>query len=127
MLNIESTKLEFEFRINKPQIWWPHNLGTPYLYSYVVVLEKIKSKQILDSINVTIGLRTVRHVLIPDKTFSFTVNGFPIFAKGANYVPHNFFVTQGLKNPNTYEELIKSAVDANFNMIRVWGGGHYEL
>jgi beta-mannosidase len=51
----------------------------------------------------------------------------PVFAKGANYIPTHFFIPTGSRDPQTYEILLQSAVDANFNMLRVWGGGHYEL
>ncbi len=57
------------------------------------------------------------------QSFKFNVNGHDVFAKGANYVPHNYFITQGLRTPQTYDKLIKAAIDANFNMIRLWGGG----
>jgi beta-mannosidase len=59
--------------------------------------------------------------------FRFIVNGLPTFAKGANYVPAHYFVPSGSRDIRTYEILLQSAVDANFNMLRVWGGGHYEL
>jgi beta-mannosidase len=49
-----------------------------------------------------------------------------MFAKGANYVPMNYFITEGHRKPQNYERLLKDAVDANFNMLRVWGGGQYE-
>ena len=55
------------------------------------------------------------------------INGLPVFAKGANYVPAHYFVPLGSRDIRTYEIILQTAVDANFNMLRVWGGGHYEL
>lgn len=80
------------------------------------------------------GIRTVKLIREKDttkvdnqKSFKFQVNGVNIFAKGANYVPTNFFLPTGLRDPTTYDRLIDNAVAANFNMLRVWGGGYYEL
>jgi beta-mannosidase len=78
------------------------------------------------------GIRTINLVREKDTpldnqlSFKFTVNGVAIFAKGANYVPRNFFLPSGLREPGSYDELIDNAIGANFNMIRVWGGGYYE-
>jgi len=44
--------------------------------------------------------------------------------KGANYIPQDIFLSRVADDD--YERLIKSAADANFNMLRVWGGGIYE-
>ena len=58
------------------------------------------------------------------KSFEIHVNGKPIFAKGANWIPADSFTTR--LNKNDYASLIASARDANMNMLRVWGGGIYE-
>jgi len=52
------------------------------------------------------------------------LNGVPVFAKGANYIPNDNFVPR--VTPEKYELIVKSAADANMNMLRVWGGGIYE-
>ena len=58
------------------------------------------------------------------------VNGYPIDAKGANYVPMDIFyprlTNKNYKAANTIEQLLNDAVASNFNMIRLWGGGQYE-
>ncbi len=74
-----------------------------------------------------IGLRTLRLERKPDawgESFQFVVNGVPFFAKGANWIPADAFVTR--IGPADYDDLIQAAVDANMNMLRVWGGGIYE-
>ena len=60
------------------------------------------------------------------QSFTFYKNGKPIFAKGANWIPcHSFPVlTPAMKE--RYRYLLTSAKEANFNMLRVWGGGIYE-
>jgi beta-mannosidase len=52
------------------------------------------------------------------------VNGRPVFAKGANYIPNDNFLPR--VNIEKYEEIVGSAAKANMNMLRVWGGGIYE-
>ncbi len=52
------------------------------------------------------------------------MNGIPIYAKGANYIPQDNFLPNA--DSSRYKELIKSVKDANMNMLRVWGGGIYE-
>jgi beta-mannosidase len=60
------------------------------------------------------------------QSFTFYKNGKPIFAKGANWIPcHSFpILTPAMKE--RYRYLLTSAKEANFNMLRVWGGGIYE-
>lgn len=58
------------------------------------------------------------------QSFYFRVKGEPIFMKGANWVPADVFLPRITKQK--YRELLMAAKDANFNMLRVWGGGIYE-
>ena len=82
---------------------------------------------VLDVWSRRIGLRTIvldRHDDEYGESFQFVVNGQPIFAKGANWIPAHCFVA-GLKRAD-YDALLTDATDAHMNMIRVWGGGIYE-
>jgi len=56
--------------------------------------------------------------------FSFFINGKPCFCKGANWVPLDSFT--GAVPDKKYRHMLGLAKDANFNMMRVWGGGIYE-
>ena len=58
------------------------------------------------------------------ESFYFKVNGKPVYAKGANYIPQNSF--QDKVTDKHYKKLLTDVVDANMNMLRVWGGGIYE-
>jgi len=44
--------------------------------------------------------------------------------KGANYIPPDMFMPRVTKE--VYERTLNNAKVANFNMLRVWGGGNYE-
>ncbi|MFF2907233.1 glycoside hydrolase family 2 protein [Paenibacillus sp. NPDC057934] len=110
--------------IADPQIWWPNNYGSQPLYTLKVQL--FKGTQAIDDKTLTIGLRTLTVKQVKDtwgESFEFEVNGRSIFAMGANYIPEdNVF---GRINFEKTEKLIKSCVEANYNCIRVWGGGYY--
>ncbi|WP_223034693.1 beta-mannosidase [Hanstruepera marina] len=111
--------------IENPKHWWPHNLGEPYLYDVKVVVKD--GETVLDSVSKKVGLRTIDLVTEKDsigESFYFEVNGVPVYAKGANYIPQNSFQNQ--VTDKHYEKLLNDVVDANMNMLRVWGGGIYE-
>ncbi len=114
----------WEFEIKNPELWWTKGLGKPKLYNLKIEIESDYYKQ---SLNKTIGLRTIQLIQRPDsagKSFEFVLNGTPVFIKGANYIPMDNFLPEISKS--RYEELISDAADANMNMLRVWGGGIYE-
>ncbi|WP_411894262.1 beta-mannosidase [Winogradskyella sp. A2] len=113
------------FEIKNPELWWPHNLGDPYLYDVKVVVKE--GRKILDSISVKHGVRTIDLVAENDsigQSFYFKVNGVPVYAKGANYIPQHSFQNKVTKSH--YEKLLHDVVYSNMNMLRVWGGGIYE-
>ncbi|MDZ7881367.1 MAG: hypothetical protein U5L45_27140 [Saprospiraceae bacterium] len=74
-----------------------------------------------------IGLRDMKLVSEPDaagRSFGVRVNGRAVFAKGANWIPADALF--GRITVEGVRGLLQSAVDANMNMLRVWGGGRYE-
>ena len=113
------------FDIKNPTLWWPHNLGVPYLYDIKVIVKD--QNHILDSISVKHGIRTIELISEKDsigESFYFKVNNKSVYAKGANYIPQHSF--QNKVSNKHYEKLLNDVVDANMNMLRVWGGGIYE-
>jgi beta-mannosidase len=52
------------------------------------------------------------------------INGRRIFCKGADWIPCDAF--ENRQTPARYRDLLESAVAANMNMLRVWGGGQFE-
>ena len=113
-------------RIEKPELWWPAGLGPQRLYTLETRLADSDGK-VRDVRTTRIGLRTIEVVHERDKegkSFFIKVNGAPVFMKGANWIPADSFVTR--MTDERYRFLLQSAVDANMNMLRVWGGGIYE-
>ena len=113
------------FSIAKPQLWWTYELGKPHRYNFRT--EIVADGKVLDSRSHKIGLRSVRLVREDDadgRSFYFELNGQPIFAKGANYIPCDNFLPR--VSEATYIRTIEDAVNVNMNMLRVWGGGIYE-
>lgn len=114
-----------QVEIPNPQLWWPNGYGAQPLYRVEVELRT--SEQNLDERKFQLGLRTIELRQEPDewgRSFTFVVNGLPIFAKGSNWIPADSFPT---RISDAYlEMLIRSAVQTHQNMLRVWGGGFYE-
>lgn len=111
--------------IARPVRWMPNGWGAPALYDLSV--QVIEDNKVIAAHHHRIGLRTIRVVNEKDKdgeSFYFEVNGIPMFAKGANYIPHDAL----LPNITTerYQTLFRDIKEANMNMVRIWGGGTYE-
>ncbi len=118
-------RVTLDFTIARPSLWWPNGLGAHPLYSFKARL-LIDGKSI-DEETTRTGLRSVELRQERDKSgksFTFVINGVPVFAKGANWIPADSFPTRISKNK--YRQLLQSARDTNMNMLRVWGGGIYE-
>ncbi|MCC6415745.1 MAG: glycoside hydrolase family 2 protein [Opitutaceae bacterium] len=112
--------------LRNPQLWWPNGHGAQPLYS-AEVRAVDKQGRAIGTWSRRIGLRTIALDRAKDQwgeSFQFVVNGRPIFAKGANWIPAHSFVA-GLTRAD-YERDFVSAAQANMNMMRVWGGGLYE-
>lgn len=117
-------KIQFPFEITNPKRWWCNGLGEANLYLFQINLSK--KNKIIDAKKLNIGLRTIELIQEKDevgKSFYFKLNGIPVFMKGANYIPPDSFLPR--VTDTTYNSIVKNAVDANMNMIRVWGGGVY--
>jgi len=107
------------------RLWWPVGYGDQPLYELTVTL--LADGEAVDIHRRRIGFRTVTVDTEPDETgtpFTFVVNGRRVFAKGANWIPDDHFLTRVTRE--RLERRIGQAVDANMNMLRVWGGGIYE-
>ena len=118
-------KISLPFSIKSPKLWWSNGLGEPHLYSFRTDLTG--NNQTSDAWTEEVGLRSLKIINRPDKdgkTFYVELNGIPVFAKGANYIPQDNFLPR--VTPGQYEKTILDAANANMNMLRIWGGGTYE-
>lgn len=108
-----------ETEIEDPKLWWPNGLGDQPLYT-------VTAECCGDREEKRIGLRTLKLIREKDKygeSFCHEVNGVRFFAMGADYIPEDNILSR-VTPENTYK-LIRQCRDANFNAIRVWGGGVY--
>ncbi len=113
-----------ETEIEGRKLWWPAGLGEQHLYKRRL---QVVGGGNIDEELYQFGVREIKLIREPDEygeSFYFAVNGLPVFMKGANYIPQDNFLPR--VDTAKYERLIESVVDANMNMLRVWGGGFYE-
>jgi len=115
-------RLRFHLHITSPDLWWPNGVGQQTLMPLHV---QVDDQQCVH----TIGLRDIKIAEPADehdngRGFQIEVNGQPLFMRGANWIPADALPQRG--TPEVVRELLQSAVDANMNMLRVWGGGQYE-
>ena len=118
-------QVQIPLDIQNPVRWMPNGWGKPHLYDFSV--QVVCDSKTVAARQHRIGLRTIRVVNEKDKdgeSFYFEVNGIPMFAKGANYIPDDAL----LPNITTerYRTLFQDMKEANMNMVRIWGGGTYE-
>ncbi len=113
-----------EILIEHPKLWWPNGYGSQPLYNVKVTL--YGDGEPVDVWERRIGLRTMTMQRKRDQwgeSFAHEVNGVAIFAMGADYIPEDHLL--GRITPKTTRRLLEQCVAANYNAIRVWGGGYY--
>lgn len=115
----------YKVQIENPSLWWPNGYGEQPLYRAEVRLEGQDGK-LLDRWERRIGLRTMTVNTEADEwgnCFAHEVNGVKIFAMGADYIPEDNILSR-VTGQRT-RKLLEDCVAANYNCIRVWGGGYY--
>lgn len=116
----ETTATEQIITIEHPQLWWPNGLGKQPLYRVTVRLAAGDTRVW------RIGLRTMTVSREKDEwgeEFCHVVNGVKVFAMGADYIPEDNILAR--VTPERTRRLLEDCKAANFNAIRVWGGGYY--
>ena len=117
--------IDLPIEIAKPELWYPAGYGAQPIYEFHAVLKT--GSTTADEASARTGLRSIVLRRDPDKwgrSFEFVINGIPVFGKGADVIPFDSFPTR--VTTEQYRQVLQSAVDANMNMIRHWGGGYYE-
>lgn len=111
--------------IDNPSLWWPNGLGKQPLYEVEVMLSDAQGLP-LDGWKRRIGLRTMEVHREKDQwgeSFAHCVNGVDFFAMGADYIPEDSVF--GRRSAERTRRLLEDCALANYNVIRVWGGGFY--
>ena len=113
-----------ECEIHAPKLWWPRGLGDQPLYTFTV--DVVEDDEILDTKSLRVGLRTLKLIREKDRwgeSFTHECNGIKFFAMGADYIPEDNIFSRCTAERTRV--LLERCVFANFNAIRVWGGGYY--
>lgn len=124
-LNPGINKIKIPVEVENPVRWMPNGWGEPTLYDFTA--QVVCQGKTIASDHHRIGLRTVRLVNEKDEhgeSYFFEVNGIPMFAKGANFIPNDILLPT--MTDERYATLFRDIKEANMNVIRVWGGGTYE-
>ena len=122
--------LDMQVEVPDVDLWWPAGHGDQPLYPIVVTLYEGDGEdrsEPLDSWSGRIAFRTVEVDRTPDEhgtPFTFVINGKPVFARGANWIPDDHLLTRITRE--RLEQRVDQALGANLNLLRVWGGGIYE-
>jgi beta-mannosidase len=109
-----------DLSVAEPELWWPRGFGGQKLYRLLV-------STLGDERSMRVGFRTVRVDATPDAggiPFQVNVNDIAVFVRGANWIPDDAFPST--VDRTRYERRVSDAVEANINLLRVWGGGIYE-
>lgn len=110
--------------VENPQLWWPNGYGEQPLYTVRVEL-KVENT-VVDVWEKRIGLRTMTMHIEKDEygeSFAHEVNGVQIFAMGGDYIPEDNIFSR--ITPKRTRKLLEQCAAANYNAVRVWGGGYY--
>ena len=123
-------------RIPEVQRWWPLGHGEQPLYDVEVTIGATRLRTTSRSNpepksrlawSGRVGFRTVRVETSPDsagRPFTVFVNDEATLIRGVNWIPDHAFLTEISRD--RYARRLADAVEANVNLLRVWGGGIYE-
>jgi len=102
--------------------WWPVGHGDQPLYGVAVTAGGGAGDW-----RGRVGFRTVELDTAADEAgapFELKVNGEVVLVRGVNWIPDHAFLTE--VGPDRYARRVADALEANVNLLRVWGGGIYE-
>ena len=121
-INFEEITLEIE----NAELWWPNGMGEQPLYEVQIGVE---CRGVSNSFpGFSYGVRSLSLDTSRQdekaRNFTFLVNGIRMFCKGADWIPCDSIYAR--VTDEKYDTLVSEAANANFNMLRVWGGGVYE-
>jgi beta-mannosidase len=112
-----STVLNATIRVPAADRWWPHTHGDQPLYRVGLTVDGI------DLDLGTAGFRTVE-VDRADGAFTLSLNGVPIFCRGALWVPPDAVTLDSSRT--ALRTSLQLLADAGMNMVRIGGYMSYE-
>jgi beta-mannosidase len=122
---VSGTSVELAIDVRGIARWWPAGYGPQPLYQLAV--EVAGDDRCHDRAVTTVGFRVVRldtSALVDGRAFALHVNGERIWVRGVNWIPADCFPSRN--SGERVATLLGDALEANANLIRVWGGGVYE-
>lgn len=122
----DAAEARVALELDSVDLWWPVGFGAQALTDVTVELLAPDS-HVIDVTTRKVGFRTVEWDSTPDEKgtpFVLKVNGVSVFVKGVNWIPDDALPVR--VDRARLQRRLDQAVDANLNLIRVWGGGLYE-
>ncbi len=115
---------ELRLTIDEPRLWWPIGHGEQHRYTVELTLEAGGEPLMVTRRTGVrkVGMDQSPHPVI-GRYCTLTINNRPIFCKGGNLVPADLLYST--VTPERWRRLLDEAISANFNLLRVWGGGHF--
>ncbi|WP_240916119.1 glycoside hydrolase family 2 protein [Sanguibacter sp. HDW7] len=120
-----ATSATADVELASVELWWPRTHGAQPLHDVDVTLAA--DGTVVDAAHRSVGFRTITLDMTPDEhgtSFTFVVNGEPVWVRGANWIPDDAFPHRVTRE--RYVARVGQAVDMNMNLLRIWGGGLYE-
>jgi beta-mannosidase len=122
---VSSLSLQSDKMLSNAQLWWPVGQGAQHLYADTLRFYDLTGALLYEH-PFTFGIRKAELLQETDQwgtSFVFQINGRKVFAKGANIIPPGMFAGPTLDS--AYAALVPQMQAANFNIVRIWGGGMY--
>jgi beta-mannosidase len=104
-------------------LWWPHTHGEPCLYELRLHIWLEGCREAVEVEVGALGFRTLRWRTDGDD-FALTVNGVPVFCRGACWTPLDPVTLHG--PAQAYAAAVAQMRDGGMNMLRVSGAMAYE-
>lgn len=123
-VSMKSSSETMEFEMENPKLWWPYELGEPFLYDLEISI--LSEGVVLDNINEKAGIREITMRMNPGFTseesqipWTYVINGKPMFLRSACWTQPAFFY--GRNSLEKYEYYINKAKEANINNLKMFG------
>lgn len=121
-LNSRLSSYPIKIEVTEPRLWWPAGQGDQPLYNLSV--EIMKDGVVLAEKELRTGIRSIEIDQSPHPEtgnyFTLLINNRKVFMKGGNWVPPDMIYSN--ISHNRLDKLTNLAIEANFNMLRIWGG-----